>query len=64
MKGELWKGDQDFVIVLNNISTSLVHISRYTLVKPLAGNDVTVLPLQEGIASEVKLHIPLGVNLS
>ena len=37
------KGDPDFILVINNNNTSIMHRFRYNQVLPLSGNDVIVM---------------------
>ena len=39
----IWKGDPDFILVVNNNHTSIVHRFQNNQVLPLTGNDVFVL---------------------
>ena len=55
--GELWKGDPDFILVFENIHTSIMHSFRFIEVFPLAGNDGTVLSPQGGAAAELYVRI-------
>ena len=51
-KGGFWKGDPDFILFNNNI-TSIMHRFRYNQVLLLAGNVVIVLLPRGGAAGEV-----------
>ena len=37
------KGNSDFILVINNHNTSIMHRFRYNQVVPLSGNDVIVI---------------------
>ena len=39
----LLMGDPDFILVINNNNTSVMHRFRYNQVLPLSGNDVIVI---------------------